>query len=245
VLGKFFPEAIRRSPVGDVLRKIGKPLMPGWVDEGRKVVQGHQLAMLVENAGPSRLTARRVLNAGAGEGLYTRLLLEKSPDAKVIEIDLGYANHHRAVENIRQTIAAASLTAIPFVSECFDFVLCSEVLEHIKDDETALEELIRVVTRGGHLLISVPTPPAVFDKAHVREGYKPDDLTKMLEDRGMRVLETRFCMHRIFQFFLKTQRNGPTPKIMGWTLSRLDRILRIGTPQDLMILSRRDSTPTR
>jgi hypothetical protein len=50
-------------------------------------------------------------------------------------------------------------------------------------------------------------------------------------------------MHRIFQFFLRTQTNGPTPKIIVWTLSGLDRLLKIGPPQDLMVLARRDSGP--
>jgi SAM-dependent methyltransferase len=222
---------------------VGKPLMPGWVDEGRKLVQGPELATMIESAGLNRLGARRVLNAGAGQGLYSPLLLAMSPVAINAEIDLSYASHYRTLDDPRQTIAAASLTAIPFASECFDFVLCSEVLEHIHEDERALDELIRVLTPSGYLLISVPTPPAVFDKAHVREGYKPHDLAKMLRDRGLKVVDTRFCMHRIFQYFLKTQTNGPTPKIMVWTLSRLDRLVKIGPPMDLMILARRDTAP--
>lgn len=243
MLGRFFPATIKHSWVGDLLRKVGKPLMPGWVDEGRKLVQEPEVAAIMDNAGLNRLGARRVLNAGAGQGLYSHLLLAMSPLAKVVEIDLSYASHYRNVEDARQAIAAASLTAIPFTAECFDFILCSEVLEHIHEDDHALDELTRVLTPGGHLLISVPTPPAVFDRAHVREGYKSEDLTQMLEERGMKVVQTRFCMHRIFQFFLKTQMNGPTPKIMVWTLSRLDRLLKIGAPMDLILLARRIAAP--
>lgn len=237
MVGGYFPVAIKRSWIGGVLRKVGKPLLPGWVDEGRKLVQEPEFARIMDNAGLNRIPPRRVLNAGAGEGLYSHFLLAMLPNARIAEIDLSYSARRRKSDNQKQFIMAASLTSLPFAAECFDFILCSEVLEHIAEDERALDELVRVLAPYGHLLISVPTPPAVFDRAHVREGYKPPDLERMLEKRGLKVIETRFCMHHIFQFFLKLQSNFQNPKIVIWTLSRLDRMLKIGAAMDLIILA--------
>ena len=45
---------------------------------------------------------------------------------------------------------------LPFADGTFDRVICSEVLEHIPDDEAAMAELSRVLAPGGTMAITVP-----------------------------------------------------------------------------------------
>jgi SAM-dependent methyltransferase/uncharacterized protein YbaR (Trm112 family) len=52
--------------------------------------------------------------------------------------------------------AAADLTRLPFVSDAFDLVLASHVLEHIRDDRSAIREVMRVLKPGGIAVLSVP-----------------------------------------------------------------------------------------
>jgi SAM-dependent methyltransferase len=49
------------------------------------------------------------------------------------------------------------LTAAPMRSATFDAILCVHVLEEIRDDRAAMDELFRLVKSGGWVLISVPT----------------------------------------------------------------------------------------
>ena len=44
----------------------------------------------------------------------------------------------------------------PFPTAAFDRVICSEVLEHIPDDLSAMRELTRVLRPGGTMAITVP-----------------------------------------------------------------------------------------
>jgi SAM-dependent methyltransferase len=46
--------------------------------------------------------------------------------------------------------------ALPFADGTFDRVICSEVLEHIPDDQGAMNELARVLRHGGTMAITVP-----------------------------------------------------------------------------------------
>ena len=48
-------------------------------------------------------------------------------------------------------------TRLPFPDDTFDRIICSEVLEHIPDDDAALAELHRVLKPGGMLAATVPT----------------------------------------------------------------------------------------
>jgi len=234
-------QAIKKSYFGSVLKKIARPLLPGWVDPGRLIVQGPHLRRMLQRVMRESPGIENVLNAGAGEGLYSHLLLEFPDTQQVLELDASYHQCFRRASNLKQQFLAASLTTLPLVDETIDLILCSEVLEHIQQDEAALYELTRVLVPGGWLLISVPTPPAVFDSAHIREGYTVGELSKLLGKNGLEVVEVRFCMHAVFKFFLKSYRPGWVPRGVVFILSWLDRGLPLGQPMDLMILARKES----
>lgn len=69
------------------------------------------------------------------------------------------------------------LTHLPFQTKEFDFVFASHVLEHIKDDLSALSEIKRVLKPGGIAILPVPIvsettieypEPNPFEANHVR-----------------------------------------------------------------------------
>ena len=216
-----------------------QPLMPGWPDEGRRIVQGPHLEALLERTGRESRSIRRVFNAGAGEGGYSPLLPKLPGVERLVESDFGYQLGLPWQTDPRQVFFCASLVSIFMASQTVDLVLCTEVLEHIEEHEQALDEIARVMAPGGRLLITVPTPPAIPDPAHVREGYRPEELAVMLAQRGFEIVEVRFCMYVFFRFLLVNWPKLPwSPKILIWGLALLDKLLHIGPPMDLMILAR-------
>ena len=226
------------APVKRAITTCLWPLMPGWVDEGRRIVQGPVLERLIERAA-RQCSFPRVLNAGSGERGLAFLLAGLPALKQLLETDINVTSGRaRVVAN--QAFFGSSLTAIPLPARSVDLILCTEVLEHIPDDDMALDELARVLVPTGWLLISVPTPPAVPDPDHVREGYKPEDLRRMLEDRGFDVLEMQFCMYRFFRWILTNWQELPyRPSFLIRGLSYLDRLLPLGPPMDLVLLARR------
>ena len=50
------------------------------------------------------------------------------------------------------------IQAIDRPDEAYDYVGCSHVLEHVGDDRTALNELLRITRRDGLLFLSIPDP---------------------------------------------------------------------------------------
>ncbi len=51
----------------------------------------------------------------------------------------------------------ASGERLPFAPECFDLVICTQVLEYIPEPEKMLSEIYRVLQPGGTLILSAPT----------------------------------------------------------------------------------------
>src|SRR6185436_13081945 len=69
----------------------------------------------------------------------------------------------------------------------FDAVVCSEVLEHVTDDESALAHLCEMTDR--HLLITVPTGtlyPLEAGFGHLRH-YQLDQLCARIERHGLHI----------------------------------------------------------
>jgi SAM-dependent methyltransferase len=50
----------------------------------------------------------------------------------------------------------ADICDLPFETECFDFILCNHVLEHIPDDRKAMQELYRILKPGGTAILQIP-----------------------------------------------------------------------------------------
>jgi SAM-dependent methyltransferase len=222
------------------LQEILWPLMPGWPDEGRRIVQGpHLQAFLKRATGESRRFSR-VFNAGSGEGGYSPLMLKLPGVTKAFESDFSYTRHLPSRIDPRQVFFGASLASVPLADRTIDLILCTEVLEHIEDHERALDEITRVLVPNGWLLITVPTPPAPPDPNHVREGYRPEELGGMLRQRGFEVVETRFCMRYFFRFLLSHWSRFPVwcPRIVIRAIALLDRLLPLGPPMDLLMLAR-------
>jgi SAM-dependent methyltransferase len=58
--------------------------------------------------------------------------------------------------SIHANVVQGDALHLPFPDDAFDRVICSEVLEHIPDDLSAMNELARVLRPGGTMAITVP-----------------------------------------------------------------------------------------
>jgi SAM-dependent methyltransferase len=82
-------------------------------------------------------------------------------------------------------------TRLPFKDGAFSHTVCSEVLEHVEDDQTAVNELGRILEPGGVACITVPHRQFYFaaDDRFVRHfrRYEDRDILGKVESAGLRV----------------------------------------------------------
>jgi SAM-dependent methyltransferase len=102
--------------------------------------------------------ARRVLEAGCGEGFLTRRLQGLLPEAAAYGLDSSAAILEIARREFPELrLLHGSIYDLPFRDEQFDLVVACEVLEHVEEPERALAEVARCSAR--HVLLSVPREP--------------------------------------------------------------------------------------
>jgi SAM-dependent methyltransferase len=73
----------------------------------------------------------------------------------------------------------ADICDLPFKDVTFDLILCNHVLEHIPDDIKAMEELYRVLKKGGTLIAQVPLEaerPTTFEDNSVTDKAKRTEI---------------------------------------------------------------------
>ena len=67
-------------------------------------------------------------------------------------------NHEYVTADLYSPIAdvRANITELPFEDNSFDVIFCNHVLEHIPDDSKAMQELFRVLKKGGMGIFQIP-----------------------------------------------------------------------------------------
>ncbi|MBJ69572.1 MAG: SAM-dependent methyltransferase [Acidimicrobiaceae bacterium] len=109
-----------------------------------------------------------VLDLGCGFGRHAFEVLRRGAKVVACDMALHELQEVRAtyaamaeVGEIEETSAAftsaGDATRLPFHDNTFDRIIASEVLEHIHNDEDALDELYRVLKPHGILAITVPS----------------------------------------------------------------------------------------
>jgi len=106
----------------------------------------------------------KVLDLGAGGGSFSYA----STPAQVVAIDLAFPSQRQSC--LGSMIAAAE--RLPLQDHSMDVVICNHTLEHFTELEGALQEINRVLKRGGHLWAAVP------------DGFSCDDRLYRLVFRG-------------------------------------------------------------
>ena len=99
------------------------------------------------------------LDAGAGSGVCTLALAERARLAIGIDLSGGSLQtaRHLASEMDRTNavFSQGDLQRLPFDDETFDLVYSWGVVDHTVNPQQTMDELVRVLRPGGHLIIAV------------------------------------------------------------------------------------------
>ena len=101
--------------------------------------------------------AETLLDAGCGTGLSSYLLSQRKRSVVGVDLsELFLKEGRRRNINGNPFFAAADILSLPFQDETFDLVGSYLVIEFLPNVEKGLTEMVRVLRRGGILLIVAP-----------------------------------------------------------------------------------------
>ena len=174
----------------------------------------------------------RILDIGCGDGRHT-IMTAQQKKTVCVGADFGFDSLVRTQEKIgihRQfedlacqsvDLACMDIKHLPFADQSFNTVICSEVLEHIPEDLSAMAELNRVLKCGGVLAVSVPRfwPEKICwllsddyvnaEGGHVRI-YRKKALTRTFKSFGLKLASLHYAHSLHSPFWWLKCLSGPT-----------------------------------
>ncbi len=146
----------------------------------------------------------RFYDAGAGFCQYSWFVLKHYPQSITFATDLktaylaDFATYAESFAKGRFTYRSADLqTYCP--SEQYDMAVAIDILEHIEDDVSAIDNLFHALSPRGVLIISTPSDTdeaARFTAEHVRPGYNKAELEQKLVNAGFTVEKSVYSYGR-------------------------------------------------
>lgn len=142
----------------------------------------------------------RLLDIGVGTGLNAAYFQEMGFSVSGVEPSVEAAMiAQRKAPNLQ--IIATEFPSAEIVSGSYDVVCLLDVLEHLKDDRTAMQEVARVLSPGGKVFITVPAYRFLWsshdERAHHFRRYRRRELRALFSDAGLRPLQVSY-----YNFFL-------------------------------------------
>lgn len=124
----------------------------------------------------------KIIDIGAGELRYKKYFEHSS----YVSQDLCIGDGDWFFDDID---IKSSVYNIPVSEKCFNYVLCTQVLEHLEFPEKAFEEFSRILKTGGEMFLTVPLGQGEHQAPHDYYRYTKYALRGLGERHGLKLTE--------------------------------------------------------
>jgi len=124
----------------------------------------------------------KILDFGCGDKPYKSLFVNAD---EYLGLDIENEGHSHEKEEIDVYYDGKT---IPFENEHFDSVFSSEVFEHVFDIDSILDEISRVLKKGGKMLVSLPFAWNEHEEPNDFGRYTSFGIKHLLKKHGFEVI---------------------------------------------------------
>ncbi|MGW1544345.1 class I SAM-dependent methyltransferase [Streptomyces sp. NPDC002309] len=158
------------APPGGLRDFYENPAVPVASGTARSLRQARMLATALRGSPAPGL----VLDIGCGDGSAAATAAPLLSGHRIVGVDWSQDALTRARPRLSYAVRGELADGgLPFRTAAADAVLFSEVIEHLVDPDSALDELRRVLRPGGHLMLSTPNLAAWYNRALLLAGVQP------------------------------------------------------------------------
>jgi SAM-dependent methyltransferase len=134
----------------------------------------------------------RVLDFGAGPGTFADMMVASGVHPDCLEPDKSQQailsrNGHKVIEFETWTDLRGE----------YDVIYLLNVLEHLKNDQEAVEQLVHLLRPGGRLVVYVPAFESLFSaldyKVEHFRRYRRPQLDRIIRNVGLRIEKSAYC----------------------------------------------------
>jgi SAM-dependent methyltransferase len=131
-------------------------------------------ARMLANVLRARTGSALIVDVGCGDGLAAAVAAQVNPGHRFVGVDWSAAALRQArTRGLAVVRAGVEGAGLPLASASADVVIMSEVIEHLVDTDSALDEVSRILKPGGSLLLSTPNLAAWYNRGLLAVGIQP------------------------------------------------------------------------
>jgi 2-polyprenyl-3-methyl-5-hydroxy-6-metoxy-1,4-benzoquinol methylase len=173
-----------------------------WKDFVDQYDLSRRIELLVDDfLGQTKIEGKSCLDCGCGLGFFSKAIMKYGP-SRLVSVDISpkLVAHLKESDQRIDFLVADIMELDCTLTEMFDLVISSEVIEHTPNPRVATLQIAKRVKKGGFLAISCPNAKWLWllklaNKMGLRKkycGYEnwvlPDDLVKWINESGFEIL---------------------------------------------------------
>ncbi|MFZ3301098.1 MAG: methyltransferase domain-containing protein [Microgenomates group bacterium] len=166
-----------------LLKKFNQVEKIHWWWEGRRELLKNLIGRSNKNI--------KILDVGCGTGETLTFVNKIYPNSDLYGIDNSDMAIKYAKSRGHKKIYKRVADKLKFQSNFFDYILFLDVLEHIEDDQKAINEAKRVLKKGGKIIITSPALSFIWSEHDTMQGhyrrYTRREVVKLAHNAGLKV----------------------------------------------------------
>ncbi len=142
----------------------------------------YRLKLFIQRLSKETVAGRKMLDVGAGQSQYKPYFQH----LEYVSQDLGIGDETWDFSKID---IISEIYSIPVSDQSFDYILCTQVMEHLKYPHEAFKEFSRILKPGGQLFVTCPLTWKEHQKPHDFFRYTQFSLKFLAEENNFEVVE--------------------------------------------------------
>jgi ubiquinone/menaquinone biosynthesis C-methylase UbiE len=122
------------------------------------------------------IKSSRMLDIGCNDGTITQKVMKALDAREAYGIDIDQSaleNLPSFINGVQFDLEKLGSEKMPFHSESFDFVLASEILEHLSYGDELIREAFRLLEPHSFLMITTPNLASLWNRLAMLFGFQP------------------------------------------------------------------------
>jgi ubiquinone/menaquinone biosynthesis C-methylase UbiE len=167
----------------------------------------------------------KIIDVGCGDGTTTLRVANyfnlNMNNVYGVDYDDALVNTSKQLFNVNKIDLETD--DIPFEDNTFDLVICNQVLEHLKHYRKVIDDLIRITSEKGYIIIGIPNLSHLINRIYLLFGRQPLCI-HLISLKIVKLLDCNGSLMYPLPYFIANRIKGHFTGLSGYVCYLLQKV---------------------